>query len=497
VTSAGSQWLAAGLIGVALALIAAATAVESMVITSPPPPEPVAQEEARAGAWYCPATAEDEETAFVSIAATGDEDSLVTVYRYPAHGTPGADPTVTVPAGEQHEIRLDPGHATFPIAVRWQGGPAAAAWRVEGADAAAAPCAPGAADLWHIPGFDTAAGARSFLHLFNPFAIDATVRVTFGTPEGRVSLALTDNVVVPAGRSVRVDLNEFQPEQPDLAASVEVLAGRVASSGEVRYSPLRDEVGPQGRVLLPADEAGKLEAAFGYARADELGASWLSVFNPGSREAAVELRVTDPAPEAIALGETSVPAGGVVRIDLTEVTDEPEFGLALLVNNDVPVVAARTTWVSTGDGREGVAASLGASPAQRWVLAGGGLGERRGQVAVYNPGPEAAGVDVDAGVGTPAEWSGLALGPNERLGLSLTELTEDRPSVAVAVSATTPVVAELRAHAMGERLRFWSAVGLPEAAWRGLPARPPLLREAGLTTRPWPGAPDELLEPGD
>lgn len=446
--------------------------------------EPVSQPPAESGSWYCPYVGAPEETAVLSIAAVGDAEATVRVVRYPPDGA-RYDPAVTIPAGEQHDVRIDPGHATFPVGVHWEGGPVVAAWRVAAADHAAAPCAAQASERWYVAGLDSAEGATSRLHLFNPFTIDATVRVSFALPEGPVTLALTDNLVVPAGAAVPLDLADYQPEQPDLGAVVEVLAGRVIAAGEVRFAPRGDVTGPRGRVLIPASAEPGLAWMFPYARADEQGESWLSILNPGDREAAVELRVTDPSPDAGALGEVSVPAGGQVRVDLTDVADETEFSVTAVVVNEVPVVATRTTWLRTTAGLEGVGASTGGAPAREVALVGAGLGERRGQVVVLNPGTEAVRVTVDAGPGTPETWADQPVEPNDRLALLLTDLGVDRAAVAVRVHASGPVVAEIRSHTPTGALRFWSAIGVPEAAWRGPPERLPVRRDPSLSTRPW------------
>lgn len=443
--------------------------------------EPVPQEDAQAGTWYCPATAGEEESAVLSVAGVGEEPSRVTVLRYP-EGEAVPDEPVEIAPGDQHTVVLGPGEATKPVAVRWQGGPAAATWRIEAGDTPGAPCEAAPAEEWHLAGLDTAGGATSALHLFNPFPVDAVARVTFATPEGRVVLLLTDNILVPAGTSARIDLGEFQPEQPDLGATVQVLTGRLVAQGELRLEPSGEEGGPTGRDLVPAAPLPSATWSFGYARIDDTSSSFLSVVNTGDREAAVEVQVSSPTPDA-AVQEHSVPAGGVVRIDLAELSEEPEFGVAAESVNGVPVVVHRVTTLRTGD-REGLAVSRGGEPGSTWALVGGGEAARAARVSVYNPGTAAVNVDVVASADDPPEWRSAELPPNGWRTFPLADVDPERPEIPVVVLASGPVVAELRSHYQSGPLRLWTAVGVPSQAWTGPATRPPVRRDPALSTTP-------------
>lgn len=470
-------------------LVLVALVVDVLAAPAPPgPPEEVPQDPAQAGAWYCPATAGDEESAVLSVAAVGDAPSRTRVYRYPEGQAVGDDP-VTVAPGDEHTLVLGPGESSRPVTVRWEGGPAVATWRIEAGDTPAAPCAPGPAERWHLAGFDTATGSRSLLHLFNPYTEDAVARVVFATPEGPVRLVLTDNIFVAAGTSTAIDLGEFQPEQPDLGAIVEVLSGRLVAQGEVRMAPVGERQGPTGRLLMPAATAPATAWSFGYARADEGSNSWLSVLNTSEREAAVAVRVSNPTPEA-GVQEHSVPSGGVLRIDLAELSTEPEFGVSVESVNEVPVVVHRTVHLRTG-GREGLAGSRGGRPATRWALVGGGAGDRRGRVNVYNPGTEPVTVTVRTSGEEPADWQDRSLPPNGWTAFDLADVDPVRTQIPALVDASGPVVAELRSHYPAGRLRLWTAVGVPETAWTGPPTRPAVRRDPSLSTRPLQVAPSD------
>jgi hypothetical protein len=153
-------------------------------------------------------------------------------------------------------------------------------------------------------------------------------------------------------------------------------------------------------------------------------------------------------------------------------------------------VVTRVTTLSTADGREGLAASTAGVPATRMAVVGGGSEGRVGRVAVYNPGAEPVTIDASAGADTPAEWAGVEIAANATTVLDLGQAGE-HPSLTVLIEATGPVIAELRATSAGERLRPWTAVSTPEAAWRGPELRPSVRRDPSLVTVPIAPEPDE------
>lgn len=469
-------------------LVAGAGAVDVLAGTAPrPAPEPVPGEVPRAGTWYCPVTAGDGEAASVAVAAAGEESSRVTVSSY-RDGARETQEPIEIAASESTVVDLDGRDARSPVVVDWAGGPVAATWRVQGDRTSAAPCAPEPSATWYATGFDTTLGSTSTLHLFNPFTVDAVVRLVFATPTGPVRLVLTDSLVVPASGSSQVSLNRFQPEIPDLGVKVEVLSGRVVAQGEVDIDPPGDEPGTAGRALLPASTALAETWHSAYARSAEGAESWLSIFNPGQRDAAVEVAVTDPLNRASdVLGEVSVPAGAATRVELADASGAPEFGVSARVVNGEPVIVTRLTAVR-GDRAAGVAASLGApATATTWVLPGGGSRGEVTTVNLYNPGPEPTTVAVEAGEGTPRDWSGIRLGPNTRTALDVDALDVDaraRAPVPVRVTATEGVVVELRSAAPDAALALWTTMGAPASTWLGPAQRLPVRIDPGLSARP-------------
>lgn len=458
-------------------LVVAATVVDVLLPTSSRDSgEIVGQRPVSAGTWYCPVTAGEGEEAVLTVAAIGRDPSSVVVTRY-RDGKAADDPPAKIAAGDALEVALPASQGAAPLAVRWGGGPTVAHWRVDGSgDSAAAPCESSPSAAWHLTGFDTTLGARSALYLFNPYGGDAVARLRFSTPDGRVDLVIADNQLVEAGTSARIDLVDFQPQQPDLGVTVEVLTGRLVAQGQVALS--------SGRALLRGAPAGATEWNFAQVRAGP-GSSWLSIQNPSDREASVEVRVTDSKPDIDVLeNETSIPAGGVVRVNLSDTSTQPEFGVTVASIDEVPVVVS-AFWTLRASGGSGLAASLGApGPATEWALAGGGSAGRSGQVSIYNPGADDARVTVLSPQGRLPQWSGLSIKPNTRVTLDLAAAGTDRPATAVRVVSDRPVVSGLGSQAAAGAPRLWVSGGVSAIEWTGPPTRSAVRHDPSLATVP-------------
>ena len=464
-------------------LLGAATAADLLAApAAPPPAEPITQPPASAGTWYCPAVGGRDEQVILTVAAVGDEASRIVLDRYTEGRAVPGEPQTVEPGG-QALITLNPPDARAPVTVRWSGGPVTVVWRVDGDRTAAGACETAPAERWIATGFNTTLGSRSTMHLFNPFTADAVVRLVFATPDGPVRLVLTDNLLVEAGTTRSVNLGRFQPEIADLGVIVDVLAGRVVAQGELTVDPPRGASGASGRLLLPAAPSTSEHWSVAYAADAEGTESWLSVLNPGEREAAVEVRVSAPSDDGSGLvGEVSVPAGGVARVELAGASINPEFGVSLNVVNNEPVVVSRLISLRAA-GRTSVTGSLAAPGlSTEWALVGGGAAQRAGLVSVYNPGAEEATVTISA-EGAPAEWSGITLPPNGRAKVLLADADADAAFLPVMVQSDTPVVAGLRSTSAGDRLRLWVNVGVRAEQWIGPLTRPAVEFDPALSTR--------------
>jgi hypothetical protein len=479
------------------------------------------------GAAACPVVSGGEESARLVMASATGGQSRVRVQRF-QEGRARVGPPEDVDAATPLQVDLGAAQAARPAGARWRGEPVVVSRLVGGSPAAAGPCEAYPHPVWHVTGFDTTLESQATLHLVNPYLTDAVVRVTFATPEGASTLVRTDNVLVAAGGHRALDVTDLQPQHPELAATVEVLAGRVMAQGEMVWGTTDQQQGPQGRAMLAA-VPGRVDAGAGAgaargadtdtgataaaapgpqgaatgdhggvlaasgARAGDRYTSWLVVHNPGSRTASFELSVTDPKQDAPALmTETGVPAGGVVRVDLSQVSTASVFAVAIDAVDDARLTATRVTAITTSDGRQDVSAAPLKPPATGWALAGARADAGRLMVANFDGEP--AGVDVDAGAATPKDWTGRQVAAGGAASFPLGELDGDGP-VPVRVDADNPVVVGVTRLEGGPDVSLWSLAGTDLATWRAL-ADPAVRRDRTLPGRLPPSRPGEEASEG-
>jgi hypothetical protein len=473
--------IALGVVG--LLLLAAAVADAVAPPAPPPPAEPVAQAPASAGTWFCPSVTGQGGAAALHIAAVGDQPAQVVVERY-RKGAPVADKPRTVAPGSAIAVELTGEDATAPSTVRWTGGPTAVVWReFDDGRGAAAPCERAPAPKWYLTGFSTTLGSEPLVHVFNPYTTDAVVRLDFGKPDGLQTLVIADNILIRAGETATLNLRKYQPELPDLGVTVVALAGRVVAQGQLNVVPPPRTTGAAGRTMIPATPAPSETWYFANASDDKSTDSWLSVLNPGDDTAAVELRVTTPRGRAAGLlAEVSVPAGAISRIELANASLRPEFGVSVSVVNGEPVVASGFSSRPSGS-TQVLTGGIGTpAAATTWALLGAGAKQLPGTISLFNPGPEATVIDIQA-PGAPDTWTGIHLAPNRRTAVSLADAAADPAYLPVIVRAQSPVIAALRASTPSNAYGGWQMVGVPDTAWIGATTRPPVRHAPLISTR--------------
>jgi hypothetical protein len=381
--------------------------------------------------------------------------------------------------------------------VRWSGAPVAVnrSWRLDGEEdlppgTASGPCAPGtSAERWTLPGLATDGGHEARLRLANPHAIGATVSVGFLTPEGPEDPTRLRNVSVGPEEVVELVLNEFLPEQPDLAAVVAVQSGRVAVEG---VQLTRNAIGGiDGVSLLQAATAPAASWTVPWVVDGEGRASWLWIANESDRSAPVELSLHTEdggvVPEGLA--EVSIPPGTVRRVDLRGTLPEGLDSAAVTALSDgVPITVSAVAQLSAGDpDQTGFAVQLGGAADPQWTLAGTGREGRNEQVRLVNPGSEAATVDIGlwngSNASTPAELSGIEVPPGALVVVPVTGFVQDAPSWALTVRATS---GEVVAGTVGSGdpagpRHLVATLGAPSQWWQL--SRVPILRSAPGTTQ--------------
>lgn len=309
---------------------------------------------------------------------------------------------------------------------------------------------------WFIPGLSTAGGDEARIRLTNVYEGAATVALRFPSPTGVEEPLILRNVTVP-GRSVReIVVNDVLPERADLAAVVEVLSGRISVEGvQVARAAIG---GIDGASLLAAAPAAREDWTIPWLASDGERTSWVWVYNPDERTAAVELTLHTEdggvVPEGLA--EVTLGAGEHTRIDLSGTFPEGTDVAALTArSNGVPVVVSGATVLGADDPQDtGVTVQLGVEADASWVVAGTDAARRSESLQLVNPTGAAATVDVVLFDGTevvraPA-LQGVQIEAGARVALSLDEAIGASDSWSAQVTASTGEIVVGRVGARGE-----------------------------------------------
>lgn len=102
-------------------------------------------------------------------------------------------------------------------------------WAVSKTWFAARPC-PSPGDDWWFVGAGAGISHRSILTLDNPRSNDANVTIEVYGPHGQVDAPGLSGLLVPAGQSVRIDLETVAPALGDLSVHISAVRGLVAAS---------------------------------------------------------------------------------------------------------------------------------------------------------------------------------------------------------------------------------------------------------------------------
>ncbi len=492
----------------------------------------VEAEAARSGAWTCPLSglAATDEAHLVSAAPPGDSGIAadVTFDRFLSGLTQREARVAAFPeqAIDTPVEGIVVGNLTgdLGIAARWRRQPAAIgrSWTVAGdqgpGGVLSAPCIAGTSSSWIVPGVSTAGGAEATLVLANPFASDASVRVTLALPDGPRQPVLLENIVVPAQSIRRLSLNEHAPEERDVGVVVTTRSGRVvvealqsvnAAIGGIEGITLTSAAKAGGDSwtipwaagvpraatdfevddLAPAfdDDEGTPDGGVGegmarVVRTDGLAgqtSSWVWVTNVGDDDAVLLLTVHGPDGSELVdtFDEPVLPPGTIRRIDLDGLfpVGQSRAGVTIATENGVPIVASVATQVSTSDeDRTGIAVQLGAPATDAvWVVAGEAPQGRQWVLNLVNTGGEDAVVALslwtESGIVRPEEIQAIAIPAGAQRIIDLTGVVDPTlASQVVHVRADQgAVVASRLGWSADDRLGLVAHLGVPSSVWRG------------------------------
>lgn len=341
------------------------------------------------------------------------------------------------------------------------------------------PCASSAASDWYFASSTTTLGVRNLIALFNPFAGNAVVDVSFATDGGIREPGAYDGLVIP-GRSVLVvDTSTVVTVNAQMAVSIEARAGRFVAE---RLQLFGAPEGPRGMSLALGTSEPGIQWFFPAGRSVAGAGESYVIYNPGDIPADIDFEVRLDAPEEngeIPPFAINVPARQRVVVVIDETENQPlsttssvrrgdripeavGYWAAVRSFNDIPVVVERVVTVED-DNPVGVTTTVGAplaSTVQRVALPTSE--SLRSVLAVLNPaGDTISRVTVTAvgGAGSGSDQlAEIELPPRSRGVVDLGQVPTD--ALALLIESSTPIMAEL---ASSNREGATSMLAIPDS----------------------------------
>lgn len=193
---------------------------------------------------------------------------------------PAGSAGYTVPAGQTGRVVFSPQAAAAGYASQW----------VSSKGWLAARACPAPADDWWFVGAGSGISHRSVLTLDNPRANDANVTIAVYGPNGQVEAPGLSGLLVPAGQSLRLDLESVAPALGDLTVHVSAIRGLVAASMWEKWaeSPVVKPVSSWvPAAMVPAEDVQLIGVP------KNLDHATLLLANPGTATTSVKLKVVN------------------------------------------------------------------------------------------------------------------------------------------------------------------------------------------------------------
>lgn len=264
------------------------------------------------------------------------------------------------------------------------------------------PCVGEPAGSWFIPAAATRLDARAILTLFNPFPDDAILEISFVDDEEVRVPGGFEAFPVPAESVVAVDLTDIVTVRPQFSTAVRARAGQVVIAMVQTYD---GSEGPEGLAVVPGAPVPSRTWYFPTGRWDDRQSETYVLFNPGERDAQVDVAVAldDPATNgAVQPFEVTVPRFGFVAIgsnqdEWARVPEGVAHSVTVRVRNDAPIVAEQR-FLTVGGDRPGLAQAMGSPVAATdWIVSIVDLDATASSITVVNPSPlSLTQVDVTA-----------------------------------------------------------------------------------------------------
>ncbi len=200
----------------------------------PKAPAAIEAGSAPSGSWICPHGGGPDLSVALFLANPGQAAVTARVTSLGAQAPP-APSSLDVPAGSTVRVNLPPGDRGAATSVEFFGGWIGVGWvAFTDGGVAAEPCAPGASQRWLLADASTELGEVSSVIVANPFSSPAVLDVVLYTAD-RPPIRESEwtELVVPARRSIALQLNSRVKGEPVVAVTLEVSVGRVAAASLV------------------------------------------------------------------------------------------------------------------------------------------------------------------------------------------------------------------------------------------------------------------------
>jgi hypothetical protein len=435
---------------------------------APPPKGAAAAGPTVAGAdtvsttWYCPegtgSTGRAGETIWVGN--LGDKDARADITVMPGGDNEPATRRVTVPRRGQLQVPVSsvleaaeqPGPAGTIIGpgvvVEVFGGRSVVEHATAGlteaqADVAAGPCVREPARHWYFGAGTTERGAEQRIALFNPFADDAILDLSFVTDAGLVAPADLQSLVVPRRSRVTVPLGNFLRRQAAIGTEVRVRTGRVVAEQSLAFTSENET--RRGVTLSLGTPAQAPSWTLPGVVSEEGSAHAVYIANFADDAAEVEVRARFEDENTVTPSTVQIAGRSAVTIDLRPLAAPGVgFDVEVRATRDTPIVAELLASWGPPTRTAGSATSLGSPIATRgWVFTMTRFAaDDSASVSVFNPNERAATMRllVYPGGDQPAGAPELSIPAGRQARFNLADLGITSEQM-VVVRADLPVVA--------------------------------------------------------
>ena len=464
----------------------AVTTVTSSV--APLAPSSVSGVAAKSDVWFC-AGGTAKEGGFADhhllLINTTDVERVATIHAVgaralPAPKGPTGSRSVTLPPYARSELRLAemvPNAAYASATVELSGGGVVVEHSVSGPTGFdRAPCTTTASAEWFVPFSATATEknptARAVLVLYNPFADNAVVDVTFVADAASAAAPIEAMVVGPGAVEV-VDLTAVVPVATQVATAVRARAGRIVVD---RIESFDDAATRRDLVLTAGVPTAASTWFFPSGRLAPPRFERIVVFNPSEDQAEVVVEVRpDDRQLTIEPFDLQVGPGRFALLDLSNekrLADAGVTGYSVIVRSLGPGVAVeRLVTVAPGQPGAGASSTTGAAFAAPTVIIDGAAPPAAdpSDLVIFNPNARAIAtvslkVIANGQRKSVATVTDFELQPGERRSLPFAQLGAG--TFTVVITASAPVVAERESVSNNARV---AEMGIPDRATAQIP----------------------------